>query len=71
VSSAVAAKAATEAVRDDGDAAIVLLAGSPGVVLASDQPALDISRESIGPIDPLLEYGHALPRQGAVMEPLT
>src|SRR5262249_4954093 len=49
------------AVRDDGDAAVELLPRhSPAVVLAGEQPPLEIAGESVGAVGWLLEHGHAL-----------
>src|ERR1700738_1371015 len=49
-----------KAVCDDGDAAVELLPGDPtAVVLASDQPALEVAGQSVGPVRGFLEQRHA------------
>src|SRR5712691_6433858 len=53
-----------EAVGDHGETAVKFLPGDPsGVMLAGDQPALEVSGQPIGAVRRLLEYGHALPRR--------
>src|SRR5262249_3610478 len=55
---------ALKTVRDHGNAAVEFLPGDTSrVVLAGDQPALDIAGEPIGPVGRLLEHGDTLPRR--------
>src|SRR5207249_245183 len=50
--------------RDHGNAAVEFLSGdTSGVVLAGNQPTLEVAGEPVGPVGRLLEQGHALARR--------
>ena len=52
-----------EAVGDHGDAAVEFLPGDPSaVMLAGEQPALEVAGQPIGAVRRLLDQGHALAR---------
>src|SRR6202011_653252 len=52
-----------KAVRDDGDAAVKLLPSDPTtVVLASDQPALEVAGQTVGAVRRFLEQRSAFAR---------